>query len=331
MRYRELHFPLSNLLTNQIMTPSPGTPINFIIGNHKPCVVTEDVFEYVVQGFKKVGQAINYSVNNYHGDAINILMEGCKIGTAKTFAQMRLRYPNSRLYMIATEILTDKGFNSANTVHSRDGEHYSDSGYWGDRTQGFLAMVPQLDGLIFLAESLFDGYKRLNLRSHYLPLVALPGYPVIQREPEPQRDFDVFFSGTVTDYRTKVIERLEQEGFQVFLQSTQYPEYMRRHFLARSKLAIGLRLSDTTQFTSKQRAHYYLVNRIPHVFETTPDHTDLHEFIQFAEPGDAFLERCFELLNGVHAFPEHVFDDFCQCEKFNHVTVFRDFLQYLRQ
>ena len=95
--------------------------------------------------------------------------------------------------MIVTEILTGDGFNSANTVHTLDGEHYSDFAYWGERSHGFHTLVPQLDGLIFLAESLFEGYARLKLPTHYLPLVALPGYPVLEREPEPKRDIDIFF------------------------------------------------------------------------------------------------------------------------------------------
>ena len=304
-------------------------PINFIIGNHAPCVVTEDIFEYIVRGIRAVGATINYSMAEYRGDCVNIMMEGCKIGTAKSFSDLRRKYPESRLYMIVTEILTAEGFNSSNTVHTLDGEHYSDSTYWGDRSRGFHTLVPQLDGLIFLAESLFEGYERLNLHSHYLPLVALPGYPVLNREPELKRDIDIFFSGTVTDYRAKVLKILEEEGFQVFQQATHFPEYVRRHFLARSKLAVGLRLSDMTQFTSKQRAHYYLVNRMPHLFETTPDHTDLHEFIHFAEPGDAFIERCFEVLNGAQPFSEQGLDDFLRCKKFDSTVVFRDFLKYL--
>lgn len=305
--------------------------INFIIGNHVPCVVTEDIFEYIVQGVRGAGGLIHYSMGDYLVDAVNIVMEGALITSAQSFASMRQSHPASRLYLIPTEILTDSGFNSANTTHTAAGEHYSNSGYWGQRTVGFFALLPAIDGLIFLAESLIDGYRSLKMRSHYLPLVALPGYRTVQREAEAARDIDIFFSGTLTDYRLEVLQALEQEGFKVASHSTLYPNYVRRRFLARSRLAVGLRLGKDTQFTSKQRAHYYLANQIPHLFETTPDHTDLHEFIQFAEPGDAFLEGCYELLNGVQEFPEHVFDDFRDSEKLKPVPVFREFLDFLQQ
>jgi hypothetical protein len=311
------------------MSTGPSRTINFIIGNHAPCVVTEDAFEYILQGVKGIGAPIRYSIDEYLGDAINIIMEGALVTTATSFAGLRQTYPRSRLYMIPTEILTDGRFNSANTVQQADGDHYSNSTYWAQRSAGFFAVLPQIDGLIFTAESLVDGYRDLQVRSYYLPLVALPGYAVVQRESEALRDIDVYFSGTLTAYRVKVLNALAQEGFNVVSHSTQYPNYVRRRFLARSKLAVGLRLGENTQFTSKQRAHYYLVNRIPHLFEATPDHTDLHRFIQFAEPGDVFLERCFELLNGMQAFPEPVFDDFRRNEAFDPASVFRDFVRFL--
>ena len=311
------------------MTPLPSNSINFIIGNHLPGVVTEDVFEYVVHGVRSVGGAINYSINVYGDDCVNILMEGCETDTAAVFADFRRKYPASRLYMIVTEILTPTGFNSANTVQTPIGDHYSNSLYWDKRTRGFEMVVPYLDGLIFLAESLFEGYARLNLKSYYLPLVALPEYAAIKREPVSKRDIDVFFSGTVTTYRTKIIDLLKSEGLQVFQQPPQYPEYLRRHFLSRSKLAAGLRLEDNTQFTSKQRAHYYLINRMPHVFEATPDETDLHKFIQFANPGDEFVEKCFEIINDESVFPNRLFDDFRQSPNLNSATVFREFLKFL--
>ena len=313
------------------MTIDPARTINFIIGNHAPCVATEDAFEYLRQGVRAVGGMIRYSIDEYLGDAINIIMEGALVTTAKSFASMRQAYPASRLFMIPTEILTEGRFNSANTTQKVDGDHYSNSTYWGQRSAGFFAVLPQIDGLIFTAESLIEGYRALNMRSHYLPLVDLPGYATVRRESEASRDIDIYFSGTPTAYRVEMLNALEQEGFHVASHSTQYPNYIRRRFLARAKLAVGLRLGPDTQFMSKQRAHYYLVNRVPHLFETTPDQTDLHPFIQFAEPGDAFLERCFELLHGIETYPEHVFDEFRQCATLDPVSVFRDFVRFLHQ
>jgi hypothetical protein len=328
------------------MTSQPKRPINFLIGNHAPFVVPEDIFEYVLHGVRQAGAPIHYSIDDYRGDAINILMEGSSLESAKSFANLRGKYPNSKLYVIATEILTPGGFNSANVQlnprsdqHANakraqlnaQSDHYADAGYWQGRTQAFLELVRQADGLVFLAESLIDGYRHLGLKWHYLPLVCLPDYPVLQRASEPQRDIDVFFSGTLTAYRHEVLEFLRQEGFTVVAQPPQCPDYVRRHFLGRSKLAVGLRLDQNTRFTSKQRAHYYLVNRVPHLFETTPDHTDLHEFVQFAEPGGAFLDHCYEMVNGIQVFPHHVFDDFRRCEKLDPAIVFRNFLAFLKQ
>ena len=303
--------------------------INFIIGNHSPYLATEDAFEYLVAGVRSVGGVIGYSIDDYATEGVNVIMERRTVEQAKILVNLRQRFPKSKLFVIATEVLTEAGFNSANTVHTDDGSHYSNAPYWTERTNGFLTLVPCIDGLIFLAESLFEGYQRLSLPSYYLPLVALPDYPILRRLPEELRDIDVFFSGAMTEYRAGVMETLREQGLRVFSQLAKTPSYLRNHFLARSKLAIGLRLGPDTQFTSKQRAHYYLLNRIPHVFESTPDHTDLHTYIEFARPGDEFVEHCFEILNGVRVFPEHVFDDFRHQPKFDHVSVFRGFLQFL--
>jgi len=265
--------------------------INFIIGNHAPYLATEDAFEYIVAGVRSVGGVINYSIDEYAAEGVNIIMERRTVEQAKVLVSLRQRFPKSKLFVIATETLTQTGFNSANTVHTDDGSHYSNAPYWAERTNGFLTLVPCIDGLIFFGESLFEGYQRLNLPSYYLPLVALPDYPMLRRLPAELRDIDVFFSGAMTEYRAGVMENLREEGLRVFSQLAKTPSYLRTHFLARSKLAIGLRLGPDTQSTSKQRAHYYLLNRIPHVFERTPDHTDIHPYIEFAAPGDEFVER----------------------------------------
>lgn len=312
------------------MTHHSEKPINFLIDNHTPCVATEDIFEYISQGFRNIGVRVNYSTHEYRGDAVNLIMEGCNADSGASIAALRERFPDSRLYLIATEILTQDGFNSANTIHQYGGEHYSNAQYWSERTKGFWAIAPRVDGLLFFAESLIDGYRRLNHRYHYAPLVPLPGYPVIEREPEAERDIDIFFSGTLTDYRQEVLGLLAQKGFKVIAQTAGFAEYVRRHFLRRSKLTIGLRLGPDTLFMSKQRAHYCLMNRIPHLFEQTPDQTDLHQYIQFARPGAEFVERCSELLSKPDSFPAHVFDDFRKNPAFGHTATFDSLWQFLK-
>ncbi len=304
-------------------------PINFLIDNHAPCVSTEDMFEYIAQGFRSIGVRVNYSTQEYRGDAVNLMMEGCNAESGASIAALRQQFPRSRLYLIATEILTSDGFNSANAVHRNGAEHYSNAPYWTDRTNGFRAIAPGVDGLVFFAESLIDGYRGLHHRHHYVPLVALPGYPVLDREPGPERDIDIFFSGTLTAYRQEVLGLLAQRGLKVVAQSVSFAEYVRRHYLRRAKLAIGLRLGPDTRFMSKQRAHYCLMNRIPHVFEATSDQTDLHPYMLFSAPGQAFLDRCSELLSRPESFPGHVFDDFRNNPSFAHTAVFDDFRRFL--
>ena len=53
-----------------------GTPINFLIGNHTPCVVTEDAFEYVLHGWRMIGAPSFYAMNVFRGDAIKLKVRG---------------------------------------------------------------------------------------------------------------------------------------------------------------------------------------------------------------------------------------------------------------
>ena len=311
------------------MPMPPMRTINFIIGNHAPCVLTEDLFEYIVQGIRGAGANINYSIDEYAGDCVNIIMEGSTVNTAKSFANLRQKYSQSRMYVIATDILTAGGLNSAHAVQRPLGRQYTAAEYWVERDAAFQALVARADGLIFPAETLSEGYQKYKLRSHYLPLVALPGYPVLRREARSERDIDVFFSGTLTDYRKEVLAQLSGRGLKVMALPLQFPDYIRRHFLGRSKLAVGLRIGPDTPFISKQRAHYLLANRMPHLFEATRERSDLHSFVEFAEPGETFLARCVDLINDTRVFPEHRFDDFRQFPPFDSVSVFRAFQQFL--
>lgn len=307
-----------------------SVPVNFLIGNHPPFVVPEDIFEYLAQGLRLAGQPVHYALDEYRPKAINLVMEGFSAEFGRTLADSRRRHAGSRLYVIATELLGPGGFNSANTVHTADGDHYSNAGYWTARTQGFEAALPAVDGLVYMAESLLPGYARLGVRGHYLPLAPLPAIAPIVREPEPLRDVDVYFSGMLTKHRVGVLDRLRDEGLEVFRGVPQYPDYVRRHFLARSRLAVGLRLEAQAGILSKQRAHYYLVHRIPHLFERTPDRTDLHDYVQFADPGEDFVERCYQLAQGLEAFPDAVFDAYRADPRFEPRRVFDALLGFLR-
>lgn len=311
--------------------PTPeNLMINFIVGNHAPCILDEDVFEYVAEGIRCAGGAISYSIDEYRGDSVNLIVEGSTVLAARSFADFRKKYPLSRLYVIATETFTADGMVLANRLLGMRGEQAPDAADQWERSQAFRELASRGDGLIVLAEPLVDDYRGLNLRTHYLPLVALPGTPGIEREPEAARDIDVFFSGTLTAYRQDVLDQLRNAGLKVMAQSPQYPDYVRRHFLGRAKLAIGLRFGPDSRSLSKHRAHYFLATRMPHLFEQTPDRTDIHQFVQFAPPGEAFVEACVQMRNGVRRFPEQVFDDFRGHPRLDHVAVFRALRQFLQ-
>jgi hypothetical protein len=82
---------------------------------------------------------------------------------------------------------------------------------------------------------------------------------------------------------------------------------------------------------SKQRAHYHLINRIPHVFERTPDEGDLHEFMNFSESGTDFVEACRYFLNNLGKVALGKFDEFLVTKKFTYFHVFQNLKEFLRE
>jgi hypothetical protein len=275
--------------------------INFIIGNHETSLVGEATLEYLVEGLGGVGAPISYAIDEYRGEGVNLVLEGATIPAARALSGFRKKYPQSRMFLVVIDAFVPDGMR---------GPQGDGAAAAKERSAAFRDLAAAADGLVFLAESPGADYRKLHPRTHYLPLVALPGYPALTREPEALRDIDVYFSGTLTDYRRGVFERLRQAGLEVTAQPAQFPDYVRRHFLSRARLAVGLRPGPDGASLSKHRAHYYLLNRVPHLFEATPDRTDLHPHVQFAAPGEAFVEQCVDLVRGRRAFPERVFDDF---------------------
>jgi hypothetical protein len=303
--------------------------INVLTHNHGNCVHVQDQLEYVVDGLRSVNCRAGYSDLRYGVDAINIVLEGSYGTFSEQVADARRHNPNSRLFMIVTEVLSDEGFNSANARHEDKHQLYSNRKYWSERTQDFYKILPALDGIITVSEELSVGYARLDTPAFYLPLAAPPRHVPIERFPREEQDIDVIFTGTLTGYRKQIIKQLEGRGLSVVHLSPKTPDFLRRHYFQRAKLSIGLKLEPDTRILSKFRAHYHLVNHIPHLFEFTAGATDLHQFINFCRDSDRFVETCVQMVRNNPPFPEGIFSSYETSEALNHQRIFRDLKNFL--
>jgi hypothetical protein len=317
-----------------------GLDVNIITGNLGQAIHTEDVLEYVREGLTSTGLKVGYSQAEYLTHGTNLLLE-CPSGNMynQLFA-LRLRCSHSKLYMIVTELLTSSGFNSSNsttTTHTPRDAHYDNRDYWDHRTKEFMRLVPIVDGLILVGLHLVRGmipagyeqgvaaYFSLGKPVHLVPLCPPPTSP---RTTAPvwhsDKDIDILFTGTVTPYRRTVLDTLRSRNLKVVALDAHTPAYLRTNYVNRSKLSIGLKLSEQTKILSTARAYYHLIHRIPHVFERTAIQSPLNPFIYLSDSGEPFIEACAQLISGERTFPETGFSEFQRAHEFNYQRTFTE-------
>ena len=261
--------------------------IYLYIGNHGYNIHTQDIFEYIQSGLEDVGAKPNYHFNKFTSDGINIVLEMFDDNLTKSVLAFQESSINSKLFIIVSESLLDGTFNSANNQQKSSdaaANHYEDANYWKNRHDNFIRLLPVTSGVITIAEHQHREYLQadLGVPLFYLPMVALPSYQPIRHLPFEQKDIDIFFSGTITEYRKRILGEFTDPGLHLVTTSPRNPDYLRRHFLERSKLALGLKLDESTRLLSKARAHYYLTRECPHLFEAVQEPTELDDFLEFS-------------------------------------------------
>lgn len=317
-----------------------GLDVNIITGNLGQAIHTEDLLEYVREGLTSAGLTVGYSQSEYLSHGVNILLEHPFGSVYDQLYVLRKLLPNSKLYMIVTELLTPSGFNSSNSKainQTTPDEHYDDREYWTNRTRDFMRFVPIVDGLIIVGLQMNKGrlpvgydkgiatYFELGKPVHLVPLC----HPPAQSRPssasrQGEKDIDILFTGTLTPYRVKVLKQLQSRNFKVVALEAHMPAYLRNNYVDRSKLSIGLKLSEETEILSTMRAYYHLVHRIPHVFERTAIRSPLDPFLNVVDSGMPFIAACAELLSGIKAFPAQRFTEFQHSREFNYLNTFAE-------
>lgn len=317
-----------------------GLDVNIITGNLGQAIHAEDLLEYVREGLISTGLKVGYSQAEYLTHGINILLEHPFGSVYDQLYLLRKSLPHSKLYLIVTELLTPSGFNSSNsqsTGRINPEDHYDDGEYWANRTRAFMRLIPVVDGFIMVGLKKVRGmlppgydkgiatYFELGKPVHLVPLCHPPAqWQSAAPARRDEREIDILFTGTLTPYRTKVLDELRSRHFKVVALEAHMPAYLRNNYVNRCKLSVGLKLSEETEILSTTRAYYHLVHRIPHVFERTSIRSPLDPFINVVESGEPFIAACADLVSGAKQFPTHRFTEFQRSPEFNYQHAFAE-------
>ncbi|TDO96249.1 hypothetical protein [Marinomonas balearica] len=208
----------------------------------------------------------------------NILVEGFNSENVEEL-ESKCNDRSTHIYLIATEFLTENSFNQFSNSEANK-SHYEIPSYWKERYESFLRILQHCRGLFHLSEHQVDIYQQafpdvpvMYFPHTYLPSLQMP-FPSLVK-----KDYDVVFTGVLTQYRLDILQELEQSGLSITKCDTTTPAYLREDLTRRSKVALNLKQKESWKHPSNSRLHFHLTNQSCIISETTPVKCDLSNFI----------------------------------------------------
>lgn len=228
----------------------------------------------------------------------NILLECFTFDFIEAMKEVR-QTSGTELIIIGTEFITGETFNNFNTADEpTQDSHYDVPHYWRKRFRTFLAVQEHAHAIWHLAQSQVEAFKQAtgHAKVLYLPHGYVDGFARIRHKPEPHKDIDALFTGTLTKHRHTLIRALEKRGIKAV--ATKPLNFIQREDLvARAKIGLNIKQTESWLYPSNSRYHYHLSNDSLLVSEHCPVSCDLSPYIVEAETGE-FVDRCCDILSG---------------------------------
>jgi hypothetical protein len=227
------------------------------VGNHLNPNGIGDTATFLRNALRDCGRVASISHGIVPGE-VNLVMEHF-VDARHLRALVDGRAAGARYVLIGTEPIVNGTFNGGiDAAHW----HYSDADNWKARFDGFRIAAGLADAIWVLAESMVPAYRELfpHLPVRFLPHGWVSDYATVRHRPDAQRDIDFYFSGSLTEHRTRLLGALSRHH-RVVCQTPMVAEYLRLDHLARSKVCLSLRLSERNDIPSVSRMHFHLQNR----------------------------------------------------------------------
>lgn len=289
----------------------------------------QDQFEYLFNGFSSIGANVRYSVDKWEIGEINIILENFSEDSfTESIINIKKQDLKGRLILVVTELIKDDSFNSSNSTKNST-EHYDNKNYWLKRYNNFIKVLPYVNGIACVSETLYLEYSKLFKNTFYLPLCHYQPARKINIRKSNECDIDILFSGTNTNYRNEILEKIRSRGYKA-LNINVIPEYIRNDYCGRARLYLGLKLSSETDLLSKFRAHFVLVNSIQHIFEKVNQPTDLDAYIKFAPNGIELIDYLDEILSNDNLYRQEFNDNFIKFKESKDLDIKSVFLNLVK-
>jgi hypothetical protein len=227
----------------------------------------------------------------------NIVLENFSDEFVQAAEQVCSAHDQTCFIIVATEFLIDGVFNQfKRDAQALNTSHYDNAAYWQKRYDNFLKMLPLTSAIWHLSEQQVGVYKAGLKREdiYYLPHIYSDRLYTVRHRPDDQKDIDFVFTGTLTDYRKKVLYQLETKGYKVVALPILTAPFHREDIIARSKVALNIKQYPEWQHPSNSRFYYHIMNRSMLVSESTFYECDLSAFIDIAE--ESLVETCIARL-----------------------------------
>jgi hypothetical protein len=226
-------------------------------GNHGNSTSITDTVTWLQRALQECGHRADIN-SGIEPRAVNLLIEHF-VDEKALRELLEARRHGARYILIATEPIVGGVFNGG--IENRHW-HYGNADYWKLRFDAFKIAARMAEEIWVLAESMLPDYAALfpALPVRFLPHGHVVGLASVRQRPEPERDIDFYFSGSMTEHRTRILSELARQHV-VVVDDQSTPEYLRQDHLARAKVCLSLRLSPRNRIPSVSRMHFHLQNR----------------------------------------------------------------------
>ena len=282
---------------------SKSQHFNYCVANHplKSVLKLEDLVRNLQAPLVELGQSVGLSYQDISLQGVNIFFEyfeNAAVDLFNKFTQKGIPYG-----IICTERVlgeTLNGYSKDNpgdwlVTPEQDPEGKGLT--WLDRYRNFLEVAKKAQFIWCIYRDSVPALQQLlgHDRVHYLPLgysSQLSDGPVHRSS---RREFDLFFVGKTTPYRSQILEKLKQAGLTVSHQEGYLPAYIRSSVLARSKISLSLKMAPDWAVPSPNRIAYLLSNEACVVAEKMDYVLETDNYIELVE-SDELIQHCVSLI-----------------------------------